>query len=64
MGLLNVQKTARRSFSTYCTGNRLLYLLALDATESRQAFVAPRQGALFRRCYNSVPLNPSHENPS
>ena len=53
MGLLNVQETARGDVSTYCTGDRLV--IALDRAESRQGFVATRQGMSIRRCYNGGP---------
>jgi hypothetical protein len=57
MGLLNVQEAARRVVSTYCMATAS-FVLARDRPESRQAFVATRQGVSIRRCYNGAPLNP------
>jgi hypothetical protein len=58
MGLLNVQEATSRVVSTYFSRQPPQLLLALDAEESRQAFVATRQGLPTRRCYNGGPSNP------
>ena len=64
MGLLNVQEGGKPGCFHLLRPATAFFFLALERAESRQAFVATRQGDRTDRCYNGPRRFHANENPS